>query len=1225
MDPITQKIISHTKTPSGTTLSDVFDIYGWLGSSNSDSATGIHTSNSTVDMTEGGMVMGKRGDATTDWYVADTVTSPLDGSQGDPTAGEARWDGHPSDAPVETAWTVPAGVTSICILCVGGGAGADGGNSGGGGGLTWINDVPVTPGTQLAVRQGKTGGRNGSGNPGGSDIDGENSYVNDASGNFIIIAKGGKKDQNYSGGSGGDDVNNIGAAYQSLTYGGNRGGHGDHHPSGTGGKGGGGGAAGYSGHGGDGASSCNTGEDGEGGGGGGGGGHCSTDGGQGGGVGIFGEGTSGAGGAPANYAHPGQGGSGGGAGSQQYGYWTTTTGAFGGGCGAGSGGAGRGAVRILWGTGRAFPSTNVGETVTYTHADYMSFNNLDKLHTSMSRGIKQWTETGWVWEGCDPDTGLNIMHQSNRNLIYHFRKYRKFFTIVEYTGNGSTQLIPHDLGCEPSMMWIKNVQDDSTYWNVYHAQLDATNPEAYQLRLSDDSDRTGSATIWNNTKPTDSHFSIGDIGAGSGGVNDSGKKYIAYLFASDQPILGDNHTEVVAKTGTYDGTSGVQTINLGWEPQMVMIKCITNGTPRNWIIMDKVRTMSMASGSSQGVDYAQYINLPGTQDDGNSFIDFTPEGFQFNNQVSGNNWNGSGQTYIYYAVRNDMITTPKAASEVYTTAKGTGTYPSFLNTGFTNVDAAWRKQTNTNGTPWNVGFRKSGEYDMKWNSASTNEGVYNDFKWFNSDGWDWGTKGTDHQAWMFKRAKGFFDVQYWDGNTTDRMIDHQLGVVPELAIVKTRNAGSDGWYVYHKDMPAGSYMRVQSNDDYGSGANVWTAQAPTSTQFPVGTDGAVNWTSRYYIGQFWASLPGVSKVGSYDVNNNSDSVTVDCGFTAGPRFILIKRCELNGVGNGSGGDWLLFDTVRGIENTSSSIGDAEFITAGSYTWTCPAGVTSVCAVAIGGGGGNRGGGGGGLGWKNNISVTPGQTYNIVVGGAGATNNGGDSYFIDATTVCGKGGLKSINESADGGDFVGDGGGKGGPGSMFTHGDNGGGGGAGGYSGPGGAGGAWLAPTGTAGQGGGGGGGAGYSSSGTQGAGGGGVGIYGEGASGGSASGNSGDRVGKGGSGGYDGGDSTGGWWGKQGGVYGGGGGTWVSGGYQDQSGREGAVRLVWSVDGTPVAFPSTNVQQQSAGHDAVLELNKDMPSVQDTNYIQKTNSGFIVQHNTSVTTANAKYIYLAIA
>ena len=186
MDPITQKIISLTQTPGASTVSDLFETYAWIGSSSANSSSGIHTSAGTVDMTKGGMVMGKRGDQSSDWYVADTLVSPLDGSQGTPGQGSVEWTQSPPNTTgglnngTWQNWTVPAGVTSVCMLCVGGGAGADGGNNGGGGGLTWINDVPVTPGTTLQIMHGRTGGRNGSWN--GQDGNGEYSAVKDANG-----------------------------------------------------------------------------------------------------------------------------------------------------------------------------------------------------------------------------------------------------------------------------------------------------------------------------------------------------------------------------------------------------------------------------------------------------------------------------------------------------------------------------------------------------------------------------------------------------------------------------------------------------------------------------------------------------------------------------------------------------------------------------------------------------------------------------------------------------------------------------------------------------------------------------------------------------------------------------------------------------------------------------------------------------------------------------------
>ena len=110
-------------------------------------------------------------------------------------------------------------------------------------------------------------------------------------------------------------------------------------------------------------------------------------------------------------------------------------------------------------------------------------------------------------------------------------------------------------------------------------------------------------------------------------------------------------------------------------------------------------------------------------------------------------------------------------------------------------------------------------------------------------------------------------------------------------------------------------------------------------------------------------------------------------------------------------------SVRGLANKSTGAisfsnfygrnfdlrGQQEFTSTGLHTWTCPSKVNTVHAVCVGGGGGGagsgdggNGGGGGGLGWKNNIAVTAGQTYNVYVGIAGNPNSlvdGVGSIFI----------------------------------------------------------------------------------------------------------------------------------------------------------------------------------------------------------------------------------------
>lgn len=237
-------------------------------------------------------------------------------------------------------------------------------------------------------------------------------------------------------------------------------------------------------------------------------------------------------------------------------------------------------------------------------------------------------------------------------------------------------------------------------------------------------------------------------------------------------------------------------------------------------------------------------------------------------------------------------------------------------------------------------------------------------------------------------------------------------------------------------------------------------------------------------------------------------------------------------------------------------GSQSYTTAGTFTWVAPAGVTSVSVVAVGSGGAGPFGGsvngasGGGLGYKNNFSVTPGNSYSVVVGAAGGpTSSGSDSYFVtNNTSNCfpvGKGGTYS--STSLGGLFYGTGGGRGGAGGGYNPccAGNAGGGGAGGYSGNGGNGAYNCAYNGSPGAGGGGGGGA-------VGRGGGGVGIFGQGANGGGCF--------PGGGGGSGGTSSSG----QNAGSYGGGG-----AGHSSATGGVGAVRIVWP--GTTRQFPSTNV------------------------------------------------------
>jgi hypothetical protein len=257
------------------------------------------------------------------------------------------------------SWTVPAGVTSVSVVCVGPGGGrfqSDTQSSGGGGGgLGYANNVSVTPGSTITVEVGAAPAV-------GSGTYGTHSYFKDLS---TCVGYAGQNAASLTtGGVGGSYVGTGGGA-------GGIGGNGKYS--------GGGGAGGYSGDGGaarnvGGSSSTRTGFAGSGGGGGGGAGWFA---GSGGGVDVYGEGSSGAGGIGTSNSNGEGGGGSGGVDGASHSNFTANASKYGGGAGyrvsglypsQADGVGADGAVRVIWGTEdtpRSFPTTNVANSTTY--------------------------------------------------------------------------------------------------------------------------------------------------------------------------------------------------------------------------------------------------------------------------------------------------------------------------------------------------------------------------------------------------------------------------------------------------------------------------------------------------------------------------------------------------------------------------------------------------------------------------------------------------------------------------------------------------------------------------------------------------------------------------------------------------------------------------------------------------------------------------------------------
>jgi hypothetical protein len=81
------------------------------------------------------------------------------------------------------------------------------------------------------------------------------------------------------------------------------------------------------------------------------------------------------------------------------------------------------------------------------------------------------------------------------------------------------------------------------------------------------------------------------------------------------------------------------------------------------------------------------------------------------------------------------------------------------------------------------------------------------------------------------------------------------------------------------------------------------ATTPTSSTFTLGVDVTSNKSTDQYVAYLFGEVAGVSKIGTY--TGNGTSLNVACGFTAGARFVIIKRTDAIG-------DWYLWNTTTGI-------------------------------------------------------------------------------------------------------------------------------------------------------------------------------------------------------------------------------------------------------------------------------------------------------------------------
>jgi len=503
--------------------------------------------------------------------------------------------------------------------------------------------------------------------------------------------------------------------------------------------------------------------------------------------------------------------------------------------------------------------------------------------------------------------GFTLGYNSQTNFSgttytsWTFRKAPKFFTCLTYSGDGTNgRQISHNLGSVPGMILIKRT-DSFDDWRVFHrsesnkyAALNTT-----FLFQTDGGNIFGNPSNGTATAPTSTNFTV----ANDASVNFSGGTYVAYLFAHNDGDgeFGPDGDQDIIKCGSYtgNGSSNGPIIDLGFEPQWLLVKSSSfNGGP--WYMVDTMR------GFGSGVNNA-YIYANGSNSEFNDYELFrnTAQGFQPRENFSV--INGSGQSYIYMAIRRGSLFPPESATDVFTPLLGltSASAPPLYQATHT-IDAVIEQPRFGDSAVIIDRLRATGDTGKLLKTATNGNELGNssytmDFQTgaFNK----YSGQATWYVGQCFRRAPGFFDmVAYTGDGTANQTFNHGLTVKPGMIWLKNRGRTGTDWFCWVDDSITTNEGRLNTSGDFGT--NVIGTVTDTTVQTLYTGQFATNYNGDKYIAYLFATLDGISKCGSYTGNGTSGRV-IDCGFSSAARFILIKGVDVET-------DWYVWDSARGI-------------------------------------------------------------------------------------------------------------------------------------------------------------------------------------------------------------------------------------------------------------------------------------------------------------------------
>ena len=199
------------------------------------------------------------------------------------------------------------------------------------------------------------------------------------------------------------------------------------------------------------------------------------------------------------------------------------------------------------------------------------------------------------------------------------------FSVVTYTGTGANATVGHGLGVAPRFIMVKNRTGNNTRnWCAYHAGI--INSQNGGIYPNLPNAWNADATIFNNTAPTSTVFSVG-----------------AYLAVNTETLVAYCFAEIAgfSKFGSYTGNGSADGpfVFCGFRPRFVMVK--RTDVANDWRMFDVSRSTSNVSINTL------FANSAVVEETTFNFTDILSNGFK--PRSADNATNATGGTYIFMA------------------------------------------------------------------------------------------------------------------------------------------------------------------------------------------------------------------------------------------------------------------------------------------------------------------------------------------------------------------------------------------------------------------------------------------------------------------------------------------------------------------------------------------------------------------------------------------------